>query len=276
MDLRVATAPTPSGETVVIRVLDPSRARIGLAGLGLSPNVETRLTRAAGRAQGLILVSGPTGAGKSTTLYALLDHLASDARKIISVEDPVEYAAPGVAQIQAAPKIGLTFAAALRSVLRHDPDVVMVGEIRDRETAETAIEAALTGHMVLSTVHANSAPATIVRLIEMGVAPYLAASALTAVLAQRLIGKLCACRAGTGAADPGCARCQGRGVDGRLAVSELLEIDDRIRDLILKGADERRIKDAAIDAGYTPLSDDLRHRVESGAVDPAAARRLGV
>ncbi len=276
MDLRVATAPTPSGETVVIRVLDPLRARIGLAGLGLSPDVETRLTRAADRARGLILVSGPTGAGKSTTLYALLDHLASDARKIISVEDPVEYAAPGVAQIQAAPKIGLTFAAALRSVLRHDPDVVMVGEIRDRETAETAIEAALTGHMVLSTVHANRAPATIVRLIEMGAPPYLVASALTAVLAQRLIGRLCQCRAGSGAADPGCARCQGRGVDGRIAVSEFLEVDDRIHDLVLGGGDERRIEEAAICAGFIPLAEDLKRRVESGAVDPLAAQRLGV
>lgn len=275
MDLRIATAPTPSGETVVIRVLDPLRARIGLGGLGLSPDVQSRLTRAADRARGLILVSGPTGAGKSTTLYALLDHLASEARKIISVEDPVEYAAPGVAQIQAAPKIGLTFAKALRSVLRHDPDVIMVGEIRDRETAETAIEAALTGHMVLSTVHANSAAATIVRLIDMGAPPYLVASALTGVLAQRLIGKLCACRNGTGAADPACARCQGRGVDGRLAVSEFLEVNDQVRDLILGGADERRIEDAARGAGFTPLVEDLRRRVDSGAVDPAMAQRIG-
>lgn len=276
MDLRVATAPTPAGETVVIRVLDPLRARIGLNGLGLSQDVEARLTRAADRARGLILVSGPTGAGKSTTLYALLDHLSSDARKILSVEDPVEYAAPGVAQIQAAPKIGLTFAAALRSVLRHDPDVVMVGEIRDRETAQTAIEAALTGHMVLSTVHANSAAATIVRLIDMGVAPYLLASALTGVLAQRLIGRKCACRSGSSAADPDCARCQGRGVDGRLAISEFLEVNDPIRDFILGGADERRIEAAACDGGFTPLAEDLRRRIESGSVDPATANRLGV
>jgi general secretion pathway protein E len=292
VDLRIATAPTPDGETLVIRILDPERSAGDLAALGFAPGAEAAIRRLIARPNGIVLVTGPTGSGKTTTLYAMLRGLASGERKLISVEDPVEYAVPGVAQIQAQPAIGLDFARALRAILRHDPDVVMVGEIRDRETAEVAVEAALTGHLVLSTLHTNSAPATVTRLLEMGIAPFLLASALGGVVAQRLLGRLCpdcavpmpdaaavAARLGLpeGARPrtaPGCPRCRGRGVRGRVAAAEVLEIGAAERSVIHAGAAEGALAAAMAGTGLPRLAEDALAKAAAGEVGVAEALAL--
>ncbi|MEM7507897.1 MAG: type II/IV secretion system protein [Pseudomonadota bacterium] len=292
VDLRIATAPTPQGETLVIRLLDTTRGVISLQALGYAPAANADLMRLLGEPNGIILVTGPTGSGKTTTLYAMLRALQSSERKLISIEDPVEYQVPGIAQIQAAPGIGLDFARALRSTLRHDPDVVMVGEIRDLETAEVAVEAALTGHLVLSTLHTNSAAATLTRLREMGLAPYLLASALKGVIAQRLVRRLCpACReletvpelpagalglpAEVQLSGPvGCSECRGTGFRGRLAVNEVMRVGPDLRDLILAEASEAELSKAAVAAGMVPLSDDAARKASAGETTPAEVLRL--
>jgi general secretion pathway protein E len=287
VDLRVSTMPTLHGESVVLRILDRTAVRLDFAALGFEGEVLERFRRALTEPNGIVLVTGPTGSGKTTTLYAALAMLNNAAQKLFTVEDPIEYQLEGINQIQVQPKIGLSFAHALRSILRQDPDIVMVGEIRDLETAQVAIQASLTGHLVLSSVHTNSAAATVVRLIEMGIEDYLLASSLTAVLAQRLVRRLCPhCaidhegtpgalrriladawpeRAGSGieamvAHDAhrlrravGCARCRNTGYAGRTAVMELLLVDDAMRELIAARAGERRLEAAAIAAGMTTM-----------------------
>jgi general secretion pathway protein E len=284
VDLRVATTPGLHGENVVLRVLDRSGVALDLPGLGLDGPALAGFSAAIKRPNGVVLITGPTGSGKTTTLYAALIELNSPDRKVITAEDPVEYQIDGVCQIQVKPQIDLTFAAILRSVLRQDPDVIMVGEIRDRETASIAVQAALTGHLVVSTLHTNGAAAAVGRLLDMGVEDYLIASTLGGVLAQRLVRRLCphcsrpqevALGGGLGAAglarrflgrsvegaaglrEPvGCPRCDGTGYRGRLAVVEFLPMTEAVARLVLARADVRQIHDSAVSAGMRPLFED--------------------
>ena len=278
IDLRVATSPGINGEAVVLRLLDRSNLSLDFAALGFDEAARARLMQVLTRPHGIVLVTGPTGSGKTTTLYAALAALNAPERKILTIEDPIEYRLAGVIQTQANPQIGLDFATALRSFLRQDPDVMMVGEIRDLETAQVAVQAALTGHTILSTLHTNSAPAAVTRLLDMGVEPFLITSTLNAVLAQRLVRRLCPhCRvpyrpeasviASLGpAAFPGgqprlwraqgCAACDGAGYRGRLAVVEFLVMDDAVAQLVLARAEARQIQKAASAAGMRALFDD--------------------
>ena len=259
VDVRVSTLPSRAGERVVLRLLDKDNAGLDLAHLGLDRRTSKSLDQALAEPNGIILVTGPTGSGKTTTLYAALRRLNDGKRNILTVEDPVEYAVDGVGQTQVNPKVGLTFAAGLRAILRQDPDVVMVGEIRDRETAEIAVQASLTGHLVLATVHTNDAPGAITRMRDMGVESFLLASTLRAVIAQRLVRRLCiACRAdriidpslaeilgivpGSIVAEPiGCAVCGQTGFVGRLGVYEMLRVGETVRRLIHENASEEAI-----------------------------------
>lgn len=259
LDVRVSTLPSRAGERVVLRVLDKQQAGLTLVQLGLSGTAADILMKALAEPNGIILVTGPTGSGKTTTLYAALAHLNDGSRNILTVEDPVEYAMDGVGQTQVNSKVGMTFAGGLRAILRQDPDVVMVGEIRDRETADIAVQASLTGHLVLSTVHTNDAPGAITRLRDMKVEPFLLASSLRAVIAQRLVRRLCdQCRApedeASGAAallgfpagttlyrPVGCKACSGTGYRGRIGLFEAVAVDAEIRRLILEGGDEGAI-----------------------------------
>ena len=277
IDFRVSTIPSLHGETVVLRVLDRSAVSFEYGKLGLSAPVVARLDAALKLPNGIVLVTGPTGSGKTTTLYTGLLSLNSVVRKVVTVEDPIEYQLPGVNQIQVKPQIGLNFASLLRSILRQDPDVIMVGEIRDIETAQIAVQAALTGHLVLSTVHTNSAAATISRLRDMGLEDYLLTAVLRGILAQRLVRRLChACRRPEPAppelvarfglsrgGDPapilyhpvGCPHCRTTGYRGRLAIAEFLEPTPAIERLIFSRADQSEIERAAVAAGMVTMFD---------------------
>jgi len=281
IDLRVATSPTIHGESVVMRILDRSSLSLDFKTLGFEDDVLEKYLHALRQPHGIILVTGPTGSGKTTTLYASLAALNHPDRKILTIEDPIEYRLAGINQTQVKPQIGLTFAAALRSFLRQDPDVMMVGEIRDLETAEVAIQSALTGHTILSTLHTNTAAASVTRLLDMRVEPFLITSTLNAVLAQRLVRRLCPkCREayepakgflkslmpGTHIDDvpllyrpKGCNACNHTGFRGRLAVMELLPVDDEIASLVLARAESREIQRSAVAHGMrTMLVDGLR------------------
>ncbi len=289
IDLRVATLPTVYGEKVVMRILDKTQARLTLTDLGFHPAVLPRFEACFRKPYGTILVTGPTGSGKSTTLYATLNVINSPDRNVITVEDPVEYRLPGVNQVQVNPKAGLTFASALRSILRSDPDIVLVGEIRDRETATIAIEASLTGHLVLSTLHTNDAASTPMRLVEMGVEPFLVISALDCVVAQRLARKLCdRCREEyepthaelTEAGWPsallkaegppllyravGCAACSRTGYRGRLAVHEVMVMSEEIRRQVVERYSSDDIKKTALSQGMLTLREDGLVKVAQG------------
>ena len=289
LDVRVATLPTVEGETVVMRLLDKSRRAPTLEDLGLSAAMREQLSHIIRRPTGALLVTGPTGSGKSTTLYAALTQIHRPEINIITVEDPVEYRLSGVNQVQINVKAGLTFAAALRSILRSDPDVVMVGEIRDGETAKISIEAALTGHFVLSTLHTNDAPGALTRLNEMGVEPFLTGSAVSAVLAQRLARKLCShcCEMYQPSVDEllaarvspdvvaasdgmalyrkrGCPRCNHSGYRGRVGVYQLLEMSETLEELAASKASREEIERAAIGEGMRTLWDDGIAKVSQG------------
>ena len=276
VDFRVSTIPSLNGESVVLRVLDRSAVRFDYASLGLAPAVIARLTAALDLPNGIVLVTGPTGSGKTTTLYAGLSKLNAVTRKIITVEDPIEYQLTGINQIQVRPQIGLDFASLLRAILRQDPDVIMVGEMRDLETAQIAVQAALTGHLVLSTLHTNSAAATITRLRDIGVEDYLLTAVLRGVLAQRLVRRLCmACRIEAPAAPElvarfgldrqterrpitlwhavGCAKCRQTGFRGRQAISEFLVPDKAVERLIFSRADQGEIERAAVAGGMVTM-----------------------
>ncbi len=291
LDVRVSTLPSRAGERVVLRILDKQNAGIDLDVLGMSPAINTMLRAAIGEPNGIVLVTGPTGSGKTTTLYAALRLLNDGTRNILTVEDPVEYAIDGVGQTQVNPKVGLTFAAGLRAILRQDPDVVMVGEIRDRETAEIAVQASLTGHLVLSTVHTNDAVGAITRMRDMKIEPFLLASTLRGVIAQRLVRRLCpSCRRpvqasasvsallgfDTGAVvyEPaGCDQCGGTGFKGRIGVFEAVRVDDTIRRLINDGGDEAIIaRHAFINAPN--LGSAARQMVRDGVTTPEEAVRV--
>lgn len=288
IDLRISTMPTLHGESVVMRLLDRSSVDLSYSALGFAGPKLDEFERLLSQPNGIVLVTGPTGSGKTTTLYSALTTLNLPDRKIFTVEDPIEYQLPGINQIQVQPRIGLTFASALRSILRQDPDIMMIGEIRDIETAEIAIQAALTGHLVLSTVHTNSAAATIARLLDMGVADYLLASTIKGVLAQRLVRRLCRLCARPAARSPepsrlidgsslaavasiagsrtaaGCPYCRQTGYSGRTMISELLVMSDPVRDAILSRAKERVIEEVAQREGMVTLYHDGLEKVRSG------------
>lgn len=272
IDIRVSIIPTALGERAVLRLLDRKAGVLSLEMLGLTDTILNSLKNNLSRQNGIILVTGPTGSGKTTTLYASLLKLNTEDRNIITVEDPVEYQLSGIGQMQVNPKIGLTFAAGLRSILRQDPDIMMVGEIRDLETAEIAVHASLTGHLVLSTLHTNDAPSAITRMVDMGIEPFLVASSFVCVLAQRLLRVICPhCREPyTPTAQEldylaqhtppdhlfrgrGCDKCLGKGYLGRTGIFELLEITPDVRNLITERKDAQAIKSAALREGFRPL-----------------------
>ncbi|MBK9243834.1 MAG: Flp pilus assembly complex ATPase component TadA [Burkholderiales bacterium] len=286
LDLRVSTVPTVHGESVVLRVLDRASMRFSLAELGFSPDTLHRFEALLARPHGILLVTGPTGSGKTTTLYGALSKLDANALKILTVEDPVEYQLDGVNQIHVHPQIGLTFASALRSILRQDPDIIMIGEMRDGETAQIAVQSALTGHLVLSTLHTNTAASAVVRMTDMGVERYLITSTVNGVLSQRLVRRLCEqCRrpaelpaeivASSGLARflqpgqspmsaPGCAACRGSGYWGRAAIHELLVVDEPVREAILRGADASQLHEIARKGGLVTLYEDGLRKVAAG------------
>jgi type IV pilus assembly protein PilB len=290
LDLRVATLPTVFGEKIVIRILDKSNVLLELSDVGFEPDVLAAYERAYRRPYGAVVITGPTGSGKSTSLYGTLNQLNEPGKNIITVEDPVEYRLQGINQVQVNVKAGLTFATGLRSILRCDPDIVMIGEVRDRETAQIAVEAALTGHLVLCTLHTNDAAGGLPRLSEMGVEPFLSASAIIGILAQRLARRLCPeCRVKAtvshkvlmevgdtktlprGLPDPapiydagGCSACSGSGYKGRLGVYEFLALSDETRRLALEGASAATIASAARREGMRTLREDGLIKVLSG------------
>lgn len=285
-DLRVSTCPTVHGEKVVMRILDKSSVLLGLNKLGFYPDTQKLFEQAVEKPYGMILVTGPTGSGKSTTLYACLNKLNIESRNILTIEDPVEYQLPGINQVQVNEKAGLTFAGALRSFLRQDPDIIMVGEVRDSETSKIAIEAALTGHLVLSTLHTNDSAGAMTRMIEMGVEPFLVASSVICIQAQRL-GRLICPNCKEAYTPPveavkqfglaaftdgdinfyrgrGCEYCKMQGYKGRVGIFELLWVSDRIRSLVLQHCSSSEIRQAAIEEGMRSMSDDALRKVLDG------------
>ncbi len=281
LDIRVSVLPTAFGERVVMRLLEKSEAVLALTDLGFLPEMLVRFEELVKQPHGIVLVTGPTGSGKSTTLYSALTTIRSTTQNIITVEDPIENQIRDISQIQVKPKIGFTFAEGLRSILRQDPDVIMVGEIRDHETAEIAVQASLTGHLVFSTLHTNDSAGTVTRLMDMGVEPFLIASSVIGVLAQRLVRVLCEeCRIAIPVAPElrkaygitgdaiyqagGCDACRDTGYSGRKGIFELLIVDNRIQDLIAGQRPAGEIKTAAIDGGMATLRIDGIRKVESG------------
>jgi general secretion pathway protein E len=259
LDVRVSTLPSAHGERAVLRLLDKSGARLRLPDVGMQGQTLERLESLIAQPHGLILVTGPTGSGKTTTLYAALGQLDAGRSNIMTVEDPIEYELPGVGQTQVNPRIELDFARALRAILRQDPDIIMIGEIRDFETAQIAIQASLTGHLVLATLHTNDAASAVTRLGDMGIEPFLLSSCLLGVLAQRLVRKLC-----TSCAGQGCEACGHSGYSGRTGIFELLLTDDATRALIHDRAAEASIRSAAIAAGMTLMREDGQRLVQAG------------
>ena len=286
LDLRVSTVPTVHGESVVMRVLDRASVRFGLEDMGFEKDTLARFNQLISRPHGILLVTGPTGSGKTTTLYAALAKLDSTTQKIITVEDPVEYQLEGINQIQVHTQINLTFANALRSILRQDPDIIMIGEMRDGETAQIAVQSSLTGHLVLSTLHTNTAASAVVRMQDMGVERYLITSTVNGVLSQRLVRRLCPhCRTpvqpppellrssglerfvapGAPIYEPkGCDHCRGSGYQGRTGIHELLVVDEAMRSAILQGQDASSLQAVAIKAGMYTLYDDGLRKVAAG------------
>jgi type IV pilus assembly protein PilB len=294
IDLRVSSIPTTFGEKIVMRILDKRAAFVGIDKLGMAPDDLVRFERIISRPHGIILITGPTGSGKTTSLYAMLNRLNKTEVNITTIEDPVEYQLPGISQVQVNPRAGVTFASGLRAFLRQDPDIVMVGEIRDEETARIAIHAALTGHLVLSTLHTNDAPGAVARLTGIGLEPFLVASSIVGLIAQRLIKVLCEhckepytpseevlARLGLPAAPAptfykakGCAHCGQSGYRGRIGIFEVMPIDERIKDLITRNSNPDQIREAATAAGMHTLSQDALHKVLSGVTSLEEARRV--
>jgi general secretion pathway protein E len=298
IDVRVATMPTQHGESVVMRLLPKERGLLDVSRLGMASADQGRLTRLLALPHGMIVVTGPTGSGKTTSLATMLTILNDTTRKILTIEDPVEYEIQGINQSQVKPDISLTFAAAMRSFLRHDPDVIMVGEVRDAETAHVSIHAALTGHLVLTTLHTETAAAAVPRLIDLGVEPFLLRSTLRGVIAQRLVRMLCdRCKrnhqltAADLSTDPryaalgfaagetlyapvGCDRCSGTGYRGRGGVFEIIEMSDEVRRLVEGSSDSVTIEQAALRAGMTTMLDDGVAKCRSGVTSPAEVLRV--
>ncbi|HYH17481.1 MAG TPA: GspE/PulE family protein [Azospirillum sp.] len=278
IDLRISTLPTVHGESVVIRLLDPAAGLRPLFDLGFGPDEEAVVRRLIGAPHGMVLVTGPTGSGKTTTLYAALNLIDAATRKILTVEDPVEYHLARVNQVQVKPAIGLDFAAVLRALVRQDPDVIMIGEMRDHETAEIAVHAALTGHLVLTTLHTNSAAGAITRLLDMGVEPFLLTSTVRAVIGQRLVRVLCRHCKDTqpdGTARPvGCERCGSTGYAGRMGLYELLIMDEPLRALTMQSAGADVLEAQACAAGMVTLHADGLAKVARGLTTLEEVRRV--
>jgi type IV pilus assembly protein PilB len=290
VDVRVAVLPLVAGESAVLRILDAGRSPLSLDGLGMKEQDLERLDLSLRRSQGAILVTGPTGSGKTTSLYAVIGLVRSPEKTLTTIEDPVEYRLPGVEQIQVAERTGLTFATGLRAIVRADPDVIMVGEIRDRESAHIAVDAALTGHLLLSTLHTNDAPSAPMRLIDMGIEPYLIAASINCVIAQRLARRVCTtCRratrvpaehVGLSGADVevfdavGCSRCRQTGYRGRVGLFEVMNITDEIRSLIVRCAPAHELAQLAVEQGMTRLHDDGIEKARSGETTLAELGRV--
>jgi general secretion pathway protein E len=294
VDLRIASLPTSFGERVVIRLLDKSARLYDLAEIGMDPVTLARFGDLIGVEHGLLLVTGPTGSGKTTTLYSALKRINAREKNVLTLEDPIEYQLEGISQTQVSEKKGMTFASGLRSVLRQDPDVIMVGEIRDRETANMAIQSSLTGHLVFSTLHTNDAASAVTRLLDLGIEPYLVASSVVAVMAQRLVRRICPqCArpyspdaaelswlgvsreaAGDMKKGAGCASCRNTGYRGRMGTFELLVIDENVRRLIQNRATASEIKDAAMIAGMRTLRDDGVAKVLAGQTTTSEVERV--
>jgi general secretion pathway protein E len=293
-DVRVSTLPTLHGESVVLRLLGADGRRVELEGLGMAADTLDAVLGFGEAPHGVLLSTGPTGSGKTTTLYALLERIRTGREKIVSVEDPVEYEVPGVAQVAVNSAVGLTFARALRSILRQDPDVLLVGEMRDAETAEICTQAALTGHLVLSTLHTNDAPSALTRLLDLGVADYLVTSTVAAVLAQRLVRRVCLSCAEEHAPEPaqaramaadgvsldrvrrgrGCAVCRGTGYRGRTGIYELLVVDDEVRAAFLDHRRAGAVRRLALQRGMRPLRADGWRVVAGGGTTPEEVLRV--
>jgi type IV pilus assembly protein PilB len=271
LTLRVSSLPVKGGEKAVIRILDPEKAPKSLGSLGLTQGDLRRLRGLMASGQGVILAAGPTGSGKSSTLFGALAELDREGRNLITLEDPVEYRLPGANQVQVNPKAGLSFPAALRSVLRQDPDIIMVGEIRDRETAEIAMAAAVTGHLVLSTIHTVDAPGAITRLQNMGVAPYLLAGGLAGVVAQRLVRRLCP-RCG-GRRESGCGECPD-GYRGRTGIFQVLAMTDGLREAVANEASLGTLRQLAREAGMLSMKEDALRKVAEGITSPHEVGRV--
>jgi type II secretion system protein E len=292
IDVRVSVIPNVWGEGVCLRLLDRANMAVTLEELGMPPDVLKRFKMLITEPHGILLVTGPTGSGKTTTLYAGLQKINNVEDKIITVEDPVEYQLPGIKQIQVNAKIGLTFGGGLRAILRHDPDIIMIGEIRDLETAEIAVQSALTGHLVFSTLHTNDAPTAVTRLVDMGLEPFLVASTVEGLMAQRLVRRICkSCKMEIKASDSevssllpadiktvwkgkGCEDCRGTGYKGRQGVFELLVVDDEMREMILRREAANRLKKYAIDHGMKTLRDDGWDRVRTGLTSAEEVLRI--
>ena len=290
IDLRVSSVPTVHGESIVMRILDKSSLMLGLPELGFMSDDQASFERLVQMPDGIILVTGPTGSGKTTTLYGCLNYMNRPDRKIITVEEPVEYQMTGINQVQVNSEVGMTFAAALRAMLRQAPNIVMLGEIRDKETAEIAINASLTGHLVLSTLHTNDAPAAVARLVDIGVQPFLVSSAVRGIMAQRLVRKLCAnCKVpgelseyearvlnldasqitkATIMRPVGCEKCRGKGFRGRMGIFEIFVADDEIRQMINRGATTLQLRHRTREMGMRTLREDGIRKVLAGLTTP--------
>jgi general secretion pathway protein E len=277
VDVRVSTLPTGHGERAVLRLLDKEAGRLDLQHLGMSEPMLAEFNGLLAQPHGIVLVTGPTGSGKTTTLYAALSLLNSTTTNILTVEDPIEYDLAGVGQTQVNARIDMTFAKALRAILRQDPDVIMIGEIRDLETAQIAVQASLTGHLVLATLHTNDSASAVTRLLDMGIEPFLLSSSLLGVLAQRLVRKLCGeCKRFDGAQwhAVGCEACGQTGYQGRVGIYELLQTTDRIRAQIHDRASEAAIKDTALADGMTTMRDDGERWLANGTTTLAELLRV--
>ncbi|WP_368263064.1 GspE/PulE family protein, partial [Clostridium disporicum] len=284
VDLRVSILPVVSGEKIVIRILNRSSYKLGKEHLGMNENNLNKLKNIISNPHGIVLVTGPTGSGKSTTLYTVLNELNSDDVNIVTIEDPVEYTLDGINQVNVNSKSGMTFASGLRSILRQDPDIVMIGEIRDEETAQIAIKAAITGHLVLSTLHTNDSASSITRLIDMGIEPYLVSTSICGVIAQRLVRRICPnCKEAYEATDyekkilignieenlilykgQGCGHCNGTGYLGRIGVYEIMDITRKHRDLINETKNPNVLKDLSLENGMTTLGQECKELVLKG------------
>ncbi|MDY0162509.1 type II secretion system ATPase GspE [Desulfobotulus sp.] len=296
VDVRISTVPTAFGERVVLRLLNKANTLLGLSDFGMADDTYAALNRLIRLPNGIILVTGPTGSGKTTTLYAALAEINREDVNIVTIEDPVEYRIPGIGQIQVNPKIGLTFAKGLRSIVRQDPDVILVGEIRDQETAEIAVQSALTGHLVFSTLHTNDSASAITRLVDIGIEPFLIASAVKAVMAQRLVRILCPeckvpylplpeeidtlgpdgeCLRGRELFQPkGCPACLQSGYKGRMSIYEIMEMDSALKKLVLKTSDSNPIQNAAVRGGMVTLRKDGIRKIREGLTTIAEVLRV--
>jgi len=280
VDIRFSCIPTVYGERLVLRLLDQTSTQLSLDEIGMTKPMQAQLMDLIERPNGILLVTGPTGSGKTTTLYAALSRIDRASRNVMTIEDPVEYHLEGISQMQVNPKRGVTFATGLRALLRQDPDVILVGEVRDAETAQLAVQASLTGHLVLATLHTNDAPSAIPRLMDVGIEPYLITSSLLAALAQRLLRRTCQVCAGSGQAPPGygamgrCEGCYGLGYKGRIAAYEIMTFTDELRRLTGQRADAISLTETAIAGGFRPMREDALEKVRLGLTDEAEVYRV--